>query len=451
VPGLTDPAALRAALPDLFAPVAGERSIGLAVSGGPDSLALLVLAAEWARGLAEPTRLVAYSLDHGLRPEAGAEVAMVEREAARLGVSARGLRWTGPKPVAGRQAAARVARYRLIGEAMRADGASVLLTGHHQDDQAETVLMRLAHGSGLAGLGGMEPFAEIEGVRVFRPLLAVPRQALAAVVAEAGLTPATDPSNADPHYERARWREAGPQLAALGLDGAAVARFARRAGEADEALAAWAGMALAELAVFDGLGAAQLPAAGLPGLPRAVGVRLVAALLAAVGGGQRPHALGAIERLHDRLVADHRFAGATVSGVTVRRRGEALWFAREPGRRPLPAAELGPGAALLWDGRFRIANAGDRPARVTMAGLSRAEAERLVGMRLSAPAAALRGAPLVAAADGAVLAFGTHTLDQAIAVEFVAARSIFAPSEQINTFQRKRLVLPEKGWQVPPL
>src|SRR5690606_35048773 len=143
-------------------------------------------------------------------PEAGAEVAMVLEAAAGLNLTARGLAWTDEKPETGLQEAARQARYRLIGEAMAADGASLLLTGHHRGDQAETVLMRLAHGSGIEGLKARTPLSQVEGVPVFRPLLDVEPASLAALVEEAGLAPARDPSNEDTAYERVRWRKLLP-------------------------------------------------------------------------------------------------------------------------------------------------------------------------------------------------------------------------------------------------
>ena len=221
-PSLGDPAGLAA----LFAPVAGEKVVGLAVSGGADSLGLMLLARAWAGSLTPAPQLVVYSVDHGLRPEAQGEVAMVMAAAASLGLRARPLSWSGPKPQSGLQEAARRARYRLIAEAMRLDGASVLLTAHHLEDQAETVLMRLAHGSGVEGLQGMRPMSTVEGVRVFRPLLAVWPEVLRPIVTSSGLVPAEDPSNGDTHYERVRWRQAMPMLAELGLDAEALSLFA---------------------------------------------------------------------------------------------------------------------------------------------------------------------------------------------------------------------------------
>jgi tRNA(Ile)-lysidine synthase len=233
MPGLDDD---ELDIPKLFDAVRGTKRLALAVSGGPDSLALLLLAHEWA-GTAG-VELVVYSVDHGLRPEAAAEVAMVLAAAERLGHRARGLRWEGDKPETGVQAAARKARYRMMANAMVDDGAEYLVTAHHLGDQAETVLMRLAHGSGVEGLRGMDRFATVEGCRIFRPLLGIEPEVLAEVVARAGLTPAHDPSNHDRHYERVRWRQMLPALAELGLDLRRVGTFAARMAEVDAYIAA---------------------------------------------------------------------------------------------------------------------------------------------------------------------------------------------------------------------
>src|SRR5690606_27510643 len=162
------------------------------------------------------------------------EAEMVVREAERLGLAARLLTWSGEKPRAGKQQAARTARYRLIGDAMRADGVRLLLTAHHRRDQAETLLMRLAHGSGVSGLGAMRRFSRVEDVDVFRPLLDISPDALAALVADAGLSPAIDPSNADPAYERTRWRNALGPLDKLGLTEAELSRTAHRLQRIDQ-------------------------------------------------------------------------------------------------------------------------------------------------------------------------------------------------------------------------
>src|SRR5690606_14362453 len=148
----------------------------------------MLMAARWARGRA--VTLLVYTVDHALRPEAAHEAAMVVREATTLGLRARILRWEGDKPGAGVQAAARTARYRLMAAAMKQDGAELLLTAHHLGDQAETVLMRLAHGSGIDGLRGMDRLSFVEGCKIYRPLLDVRPELLREIVDEAGLVPA---------------------------------------------------------------------------------------------------------------------------------------------------------------------------------------------------------------------------------------------------------------------
>ncbi len=414
MPGLSE-------LGALFAPVAARGSLGLAVSGGADSLALLLVASAWARSvmLKAGARLTVYCTRSRAAGQAANEAAFVAREAARLGLACRVLRWAGPKPISGVQAAARLARYRLIGEAMRLDGAEVLLTGHHRDDQAETVLMRLAHGSGLGGLRGMDSFAEVEGVRLFRPFLDVPRAALAEIVAAAGLVPVADPSNDDVHYERVRWRKAMPVIGSLGLDAAALTVFARRVGDADAAIAAWVDDVFGESVKIDGFGAALLPVETLPGLPRAVGVKLLGAILAMIGGAQRPHALAILERVYGRLTHEDDVRRLTTLGVALGRQGENFWFAREPGRQAPTPARREPRQSLLWDRRFRIDNSGDLAVEIQMArALSRRQAEGLIGQRIVAPALAIRSAPLVQGGDGRLLALGAHRFDDSVTVAF---------------------------------
>ncbi len=316
----------------LFAPVSGADKLALAVSGGPDSLALLLLAAQWARGAGRPA-LVVYSVDHGLRPEAADEVAMVQREAAALGLDSRALRWDGEKPETGVQAAARKARYGLMAAAMQQDGARYVLTAHHLGDQAETVLMRLSHGSGIEGLRGMDRFAAIEGCQVFRPLLGVEPAVLSEIVTAAGLTPAHDPSNGNRHYERVRWRQLMPVLEELGLDLRRVGDFAARMADADALIAGEAERAFGQLVHLGPGGDAELPHAGLAALNRAVAVRLLGRVLRAVGGERKPHALGALETLHGKLMARVPLKPATLHGCLVSSDGVTISVAPEGARR----------------------------------------------------------------------------------------------------------------------
>jgi tRNA(Ile)-lysidine synthase len=220
----------------LFADWQAAPAIILAVSGGPDSVALMWLAARWRRARKRGPRLIAVTVDHGLRPEAAREAREVKRLARSLDLPHRTLRWTGPKPKNGLPAAARDARYRLLAQAARAHGATHILTAHTRDDQAETLLMRMARGSGLAGLAAMARQSERDGVLLARPLLQISKSQLLATLTKAKLGFAVDPSNRDLSFTRPRFRALMPALAAEGCDSRNLARLASRLARANAAL-----------------------------------------------------------------------------------------------------------------------------------------------------------------------------------------------------------------------
>ncbi len=320
----------------LFEPLSEFRRVALAVSGGPDSLALMLLAAEYAVATQDHQRFVVYSVDHGLRAEAAGEAAFVVAEAKRLGLEARGLRWEGEKPATGIQEAARLARYRLLAEAMRRDGAEALVTAHHMGDQAETVLMRLAHGSGIEGLRGMDYFSEIGELRIVRPLLGVDPADLREVVRRAGLVPVTDPSNSDLDYERVRWRRLMPELEAMGLDARRLSKFAERMRDAETALVSMTAEALSMVEFAPGDVQAAFARSLIMSVPRAIAGRLVGRVLERVGGGRKPHAIGTVEALSDRLIREP--VRTTLHGCIVRSGGKTVRISRETGRRAASAA-----------------------------------------------------------------------------------------------------------------
>jgi tRNA(Ile)-lysidine synthase len=313
----------------LFAPLAGRERLGLAVSGGPDSLALMLLAAQWAAGMPDGPRLFVYTVDHGLRPEAAEEAAMVVREAGELGLPARLLRWEGAKPATGVQAAARAARYRLLAAAMQADDVAIIATAHHLGDQAETVLMRLAHGSGIEGLRGMDGLTTIEGCTVWRPLLGVRPEVLRAVVDAAGLSPAMDPGNADTDYERVRWRLMLPALEAMGLSLERLGTLARRMDEATALIRQAAAEAFAALVVRQGEDRAALPHRRLAALPPPVAASLLGQVLRAVSGDARPVPLGPLEALARRVHKPDPLKGMTLHGCVVTHDGDTIVVRRE--------------------------------------------------------------------------------------------------------------------------
>lgn len=398
-----DPAAL-------FAPLLPFSRIGLAVSGGPDSLALMLLATGWAE--ANDKRLTVYTVDHGLRPEAPAECEMVAHEAEKLGLSCHALAWTGAKPETGVQAAARLARYRLIGDAMRADGTEILVTAHHIDDQAETVLMRLAHGSGVNGLAGMALFGEVEGVRLCRPLLAVEPVHLRDVVREAGITAAADPSNTDEHYERVRWRHVLPGLAKQGLDPERLASFAMRMARADAALAYAAETAFENLVEIDRFGVVRFAFSGWADLPEEIGLRLLERTLDWAGGGTG-FKLSQIEAAGAALRLSAPGHAATLCGAALTRVGQSVEIFREIGRMPETAPVLlESGAGVIFDGRFKISCAQTGPTGLVLApagaALTRAEAEALAGP-IGVPMRAIAAAPAVRDGGGRLVAIGAMT------------------------------------------
>ncbi|ATE66008.1 tRNA lysidine(34) synthetase TilS [Rhizorhabdus dicambivorans] len=201
--------------------------LGIAVSGGPDSMALLHLAA-----VAFPGRIEAATVDHGLRAGSPAEAALVGRASEALGVP-HAILHVDVAREASLQAAARRARYEALAAWARERGLGAVATAHHADDQAETLLMRLGRGAGLAGLGGIRERRDLGGVLLVRPLIGWRRSELAAVVAD--VETADDPSNADPRYDRTHARAL---LAALGdrLDPLRIAASAAHLAQADEAL-----------------------------------------------------------------------------------------------------------------------------------------------------------------------------------------------------------------------
>lgn len=317
---------------ELFAPLVWHTNLGLAVSGGPDSLALMLLAAQWARAPGRP-QLYVYTVDHALRPEAAAEAAMVMREAQALGLPARSLRWEGDKPATGIQAAARTARYGMMAEAMARDGVELLLTAHHLADQAETVLMRLAHGSGIDGLRGMDAISFVEGCEVARPLLGVRPDVLREIVSEAGLSPAADPSNLDENYERVRWRVLLPSLDAMGLTIERLGALARRLGDASKLIHAEAEAAYPRIVTPLAGTLMELDAGRFASQNAAVATSILGTVLELVSGNRRAPPLGALELLTQRLQQPAALKGITLHGCRVASDGEVIRVSKEGPRR----------------------------------------------------------------------------------------------------------------------
>jgi tRNA(Ile)-lysidine synthase len=345
VPAADGGAALKAAeARSLFADLADHPVLILAVSGGPDSTALLLLAARWRKALRRGPKLVAITVDHGLRAEARREALAVKRLARSLGVAHRTLRWSGRKPSTGLQEAARLERYRLLANAARKAGAQHVLTAHTLDDQAETVLIRLTRGSGVGGLAAMARIAPMPrgegGILLVRPLLAVGKARLVATLRKAGVTYADDPSNRDPRFTRVRFRTAMPVLEREGLSAERLALLARRVRRAEAALEAAVDDAVAKLAPalrpnpWPEAGPIAFAAGRFARLPAEVSLRLLGRAVARAGN-EGPVELGKLEALHAGLAASPsalRFR-RTLAGAVITRSGDRLVVERAPARR----------------------------------------------------------------------------------------------------------------------
>src|SRR5262245_33818557 len=313
----------------LFADWKAAPAIVLAVSGGPDSVALMWLAARWRRALARGPRLFAVTIDHGLRPEAAREARDVKRLAASLDLPHRTLRWRGTKPKTGLPAAARAARYQLLAKAARAGGATHILTAHTRDDQAETLLMRMLRGSGITGLAAMARETEREGVRLARPLLDIPKSRLVATLARAKIAFADDPTNRDVGFTRPRLRALMPALAEEGGDSRNLARLATRLARANAAIEVLADGAERYLALKDQRNSG-FDAALFAAMPEEIRLRLLKRAIDRTGH-EGPAELGKVETLLaalDRAVAEgagprkQTLAGAVISVASGRIRVE---------------------------------------------------------------------------------------------------------------------------------
>ncbi len=323
----------------LFSGLENSRGLILAVSGGPDSTALLMLAARWVKRLKRGPKLLAITIDHGLRAEAAREAAAVKSLARRLGVAHRTLRWSGAKPKTGLQEAARAARYRLLAEAAASAGFAHILTAHTLDDQAETVLFRLARGSGLSGLAGMAsalplPVGADRIGFLLRPLLHIPKVRLVATLRAAGIVYSDDPSNRDPRFTRTRLRTLMPDLAREGLSAHGLSRFAARMRRAN------ATIEFAVAAARDALtpepwpqhGPVKFDTARFASLPAEVALRLLGRAVAWTGS-EGPVELAKLESLYATMRQSATRLRRTLAGAVVTLDSDWIVVERAPARR----------------------------------------------------------------------------------------------------------------------
>jgi tRNA(Ile)-lysidine synthase len=290
----------------------------VAVSGGGDSLALMHLLAGWARAKKRAPPLV-LSVDHGLRKESAREAKQVSRWAKALGLTCEILTVKNAKPKSDIEAWARAARLSLMGARLAKHRLTTLYLGHHEDDQAETFLLRLGRGSGLDGLSAMQklasfPHPDFAGLSVARPLLAVPRATLQAYLKARKQDWLEDPMNSEARFARSRIRALLPALAQAGLTARRIADAAAHLARAREALDLATAAVLAR-ALRQQAGVLLLDPVALTAAPREIGLRALAALLKKVSGAAYRPRFDALESLFDRMAkAPGLGGGATLHG-----------------------------------------------------------------------------------------------------------------------------------------
>jgi tRNA(Ile)-lysidine synthase len=322
--------------------------VAVAVSGGPDSLALAILADRWARS--RRGEVCALSVDHRLRPESGAEIRRLSAWLSARKIRHEVLVWEGKKPATGIQEAAREARYRLLAQWCREHGCLNLLTAHHREDQAETHLIRRAAHSGDAGLAGMSAVREIDCCHILRPLLGIPKARLAATLAAESQPFITDPSNCDPAFARARLR-----AGATAQDGdlTTVLDVVRRLGRERRSRERARDALLARAVSVHPAGFAVLDCAPLLAAQAEVAEQALSAIVAMLGGGLYPPRRRRVSRLL-RVLAGDADGGYTLAGCRF-----VLWRGRYLVLRELAAAaspaRIWPGTTLVWDRRFEVA------------------------------------------------------------------------------------------------
>lgn len=347
-----------AVTPDEFAdlmraagPFPRSPHVAVGVSGGGDSMTLLMLARDWVK--ASGGTLTALTVDHGLRPESGDEAGGVGSWCAELGVTHRTLVWEGDKPDTGIQADAREARYSLLTGWCRDNQFTELLVGHTENDQAETFLLRMGRGSGIDGLAAMPLVSHLDGVRLIRPLLSVSRARIDATVGKNMLPTVADPGNADRRYTRVRLRDAVARLESEGVSAHTIAGTARVFGALRHARETETGRLAKEIADIHPEGFAEIDHAGLSAAEGEIARGLISAVIGAVGGGRYPPRRERLDRLMAVLADGAAFRPRTLGNCVVSQRQDRVSIRREH-RNISDVEPVIPGKSVFWDRRFHI-------------------------------------------------------------------------------------------------
>lgn len=314
-------------------------ALGLAVSGGGDSLALMHIAAEWASG----RHLMVATVDHGLRSESAEEAKQVHAAAKALNLDHVTLLWQRDTKVGNLMANARDARLRLLSGWAQRNNLPVIALGHTLDDQAETLLMRLTRGSGVDGLAGMAEYRSAFGVDWIRPMLETRRTELREWLIAHDLSWIDDPSNDNDDFDRIRIRKA---IATLGIDPEALARSAAHIRDAKDALSYYAADAARDAIIRNG--SLTLPRLPFRNAPPEICRRLLIAGCRWISGADYPPRRATVIHAMQAVSIGNR---VSLDGTLIEPSGDRLHFYREPAA----ALRSGPSTESHWDNRWRVA------------------------------------------------------------------------------------------------
>ena len=333
-----------------FAPFEAAPTVAVAVSGGRDSMSLALLASRWAKRLGGA--VVALTVDHGLRPDSASEARQVAKWLGGHDIRHKILYWPGPYPASGIQAAARQARYRLLTEYCHDHAILHLLVGHHREDQAETVLIRLEGHSGPDGLAAMAPLSERRHLRLLRPLLEEPRDRLTSYLTAVGQPWIDDPSNDNTQMARGRLRAPDGRLASAYALAEALSDARTYANDrilAERATATLAAQALR----FHTAGYITIDRAVLASAAPDIVERVLVRSLMAVAGRRYPPRGLRTRRLRDAVISADGFSGRTLAGCRLVEHQNSVHVCREPARIGSPI-NLVAGVRQVWDSRFLV-------------------------------------------------------------------------------------------------
>ena len=344
-----------------FAPLADK--IAIAVSGGPDSMALAVCLQRWGKN-----PCIALIVDHGLRHESAAEAAQVKSRLESIGMQAKILRWSHGAINGRLHEKARAARYELLTDACRRLGIGDFFTAHHREDQAETILMRVAKGSGIEGLAGIPPVSIRNGTRILRPFLTLSKQRLLTTCENARIATVADPSNSSHKFARGRLRAVLPLLENEGMSVESLLSLGAYAAEAAAAVDIYAKDLLRDAAIFTRGGTIRIDRARFALAPRATAARALSLCLQHIHRADYPPERSGVAHILDAITDPSFAVTRSFYGCLISIGKSQILVLREPAAANENLSAL-PGKTVLWDGRWLVALPPDVASHSTLRAL----------------------------------------------------------------------------------